>query len=73
MNKLFVSYSYTGRAKHSQIIYQGFNNMFLAVPQEPKNEVLLETYTSMVERQALKDLGMESIACDILFFKQVST
>jgi hypothetical protein len=70
MNKLFISYSYVGQQGGQ--IYQGFGNCFLPLPQEPKNEELLEAYTEMTNKKAIEDTGMETITCTILFFKQTS-
>ena len=69
MNKTFISYSYNGTVKNDFTIYQGFGNTFLPY-LPPKDEEELEVLTDLVNQKAKVDLGMETIACTLLFFRK---
>lgn len=66
MKELFVSYHYTGKINHT--IYTGFGNAFVEF-NAPVDYERLEVLNRIVSDIALKEKGMESISCDILFFK----
>lgn len=68
--KLFVAYSYIGKEKDGNVIYNGFNNMIchrLVYP--PQGIEHIEELENMCAEHCKQSVGLETAACTIINWK----